>query len=127
MPGKQKKILIVDDSSAIRRTLRYIFNSWGYDVVVADDGIQGLTKFAETAFDLALIDFCMPGMDGMELAKCLKDSDMDMPVVMISGQDEETLEPCIKSPFIDSVVFKPFTLGELRLALEIFLGEHFWM
>lgn len=62
----RKRILVVDDEESIRRTLKLLLESEGYEVITANNGKDGLAKLREgLGFDLALVDFYMDGMDGL--------------------------------------------------------------
>ena len=67
-----KKILAVDDSVSIRKSITFILGQEGYEVVEAVDGNDGLAKARAEKFDLVITDINMPGMDGIELIKNLR-------------------------------------------------------
>jgi len=64
-----KKILVVDDSSAIRQSLEFVLKENGYDVVTAEDGQAGLSKVQADKYDLVITDVNMPNMDGITFVK----------------------------------------------------------
>jgi two-component system capsular synthesis sensor histidine kinase RcsC len=111
---KAKRILVVDDEEAIRGALFDIISFMGFDVTVAHNGDQGLSLFLERTFDLVLTDFQMPGLDGWDLAKCIKTTSQDTPVVLITGQDRKAILSKIEESDFDAILFKPFTLEELE-------------
>ncbi len=82
------KILVIDDSDAIRTILRNMLVSEGYDVVVASDGEEGLARAKEERPDLVITDVLMPGMDGFQLLQAIRnDEDLwDVPVVFYTGK-----------------------------------------
>jgi two-component system cell cycle response regulator len=87
------KILVIDDSDAIRTILRNMLESAGYDVVVASDGEEGLARAKEERPGLVITDVLMPGMDGFQLLRAIRnDEDLwDVPVIFYTGRylDEE--------------------------------------
>jgi UDP-3-O-[3-hydroxymyristoyl] N-acetylglucosamine deacetylase len=78
-------ILIVDDEESIRRSLSGVLQDEGYTVLLAADGEQALAMINDMALSLVLLDIWMPGMDGIETLKKIKEINPELPVVMISG------------------------------------------
>lgn len=87
----KKKILIVDDEVQIARAYRDHFDRGGYDVDVAYDGEEALTKIKDSAPDIILLDILMPRMDGLSTLKELKeDPDFKhIPVIMLTNLDQK--------------------------------------
>jgi len=79
------KILVIDDEPDIREILVRYLSTSGYDVVAAADGQEALVLAEVEDFALALVDFRMPGMSGLELLAELKRLDPEMPVVLITA------------------------------------------
>ena len=90
------QILIVDDEARIRSSLAGILIDEGYEVVMANDGICAIEKLqGEGLPDVVLADIWMPGMDGLTLLKEIKNRNLDIPVIMISGHG--TIETAVKA------------------------------
>ncbi|RZB34263.1 MAG: hypothetical protein SRB1_00031 [Desulfobacteraceae bacterium Eth-SRB1] len=79
------KILIVDDEENMQVLLKRVLSKAGYDVECAGSGPEALRLAENNRFDLAVVDVCMPEMDGIEVLEELKDINSQMPVVMISA------------------------------------------
>jgi CheY-like chemotaxis protein len=79
------RILIVDDDPSARGAMRAHLNREGYEVEVAADGQIGLVIARSIVFDLLIVDIFMPGMDGLETIKALRDCVPDVPIIAISG------------------------------------------
>lgn len=111
-------ILIIDDEKSIRRTLREILEYEGYKVEEANDGIEGLNLLKEKPFDAILLDIKMPKMDGMEVLDKIQLSNMDTPVIMVSGHGTiDTAVEAVKKGAYDFVA-KPMDLNRLLISLR---------
>src|SRR5258708_30098489 len=82
---KMATVFYVDDNPKSRRLLTSILEERGFEVISADNPVEALDRADELDFDLALLDYQMPGMMGTELARQLKIRCTDVPVVVISG------------------------------------------
>jgi len=109
-----KRILLADDSKAIRDVVSGFLQLIGYEVSLAIDGIEALSVFLESSFDLVLTDLEMPAMDGLCLAGHIKERSPDTPVILLTGADSETVLKKIGKGPVDSVIFKPFMLEDLQ-------------
>ncbi|NCC53374.1 MAG: response regulator [Spartobacteria bacterium] len=78
-------ILIIDDDPAIRRSLRTYLEDYGYTLLEAADGRQGLALFDEHQPDLVMVDLRMPGMDGLDVLAYIKLHAPDVPLIVVSG------------------------------------------
>jgi DNA-binding NtrC family response regulator len=111
-------ILIVDDESSIRRTLREILEYEDFDVSEAEDGEEALGKMRSERFDVVLLDVKMPKLDGMEVLQVASDEMPEVPVVMISGHGSiETAVEATKLGAFDFVE-KPPDLNRLLLTIR---------
>lgn len=113
------RILVVDDEPGIRKGCQRILSSEGYDVVTANDGVEGLERFTEHKnFAAALIDLNMPRMDGIELVERLHELNEDLVLFVITAYAsiETAVEVTKKGAY--SYIPKPFTPNELLLALK---------
>ena len=72
MMGINAKILVIDDEEDLRENLKYILKMKGYEVALAEDGVQGLKKLESYVPDLIILDLNMPNMGGLELIKNIK-------------------------------------------------------
>jgi len=107
MPTKAN-LLVVDDELIVRDSLDKWFHEEGYDVTVAENAHEALTKMAAKHFDLALVDIKMPGTDGVELQRRMHEVDSDMLVIIMTGYASvETAVSALKNGAYD-YVSKPF-------------------
>jgi len=103
-------VLVVDDDDANRDILARQLQRLGFSVVTAQDGADALARVETQPFDILLIDFMMPGMDGLDVLQALKEdpATQDIPVIMISALDELSgVMHCIERGAED-YLFKPF-------------------
>ncbi|MBE0650413.1 MAG: sigma-54-dependent Fis family transcriptional regulator [Bacteroidales bacterium] len=111
------RILVVDDESSIRRTLKEILEFEKYEVELAPDGMNALEMVNANGYDVILLDIKMPEMDGIEVLEKLQMT-TDCPVVMISGHGTiETAVEAIKKGAYDFVV-KPPDLNRLLITIR---------
>ena len=79
------RILVVDDDIAVQTTIRLLLERAGHSVVVAGDGRKGLAIFETAEFDLLFLDIFMPGMDGLEAMRLIRQRQPMIPIIVISG------------------------------------------
>jgi two-component system response regulator AtoC len=82
------KILVVDDEENMQVLLKRVLGKAGYDVECAGSGAAALRLAAGRPFDLAIVDVCMPEIDGIEVLEKLKGINRQIPVIMISAYPE---------------------------------------
>ena len=80
------RILVVDDDAAVQMTIRLLLERAGHDVVTADDGRKGLALCQTGDFDLLFLDIYMPGMDGFETMRMVRQQRPQIPIIVISGR-----------------------------------------
>ncbi len=119
------RILIADDSAAIREVLRDALADEGYDVVEAASGTEVLEAFngdEEGRPDLTLMDVRMPGKDGLEVLRSLREShNAELPVIVMTGFGSASVAiEAMKLGAFDYIA-KPFELEEVTVAIERFL------
>jgi DNA-binding NtrC family response regulator len=101
-------LLVVDDELIVRDSLEKWFREEGYDVTVAESAQDALAKMAAKRFDLSLVDIKMPGTDGVELQRRMREIDPDMVVIIMTGYASvETAVAALKNGAYD-YVSKPF-------------------
>jgi CheY-like chemotaxis protein len=114
----EPRVLLVDDELSSAEVLALVLAGEGYQVTLAADGRQALARLEEAAPDLLVIDFMMPGMNGAELVKAIREREQfsGTPVVLISGAPEAALRAYQAS--YDAFLRKPFGLDEFLRTLE---------
>jgi len=79
------RILVIDDQNHVRTAIVLALQAKGFDVVGAESGPLGLTKFEQSKFDVVIADLFMPGIDGVTLIKSLRKRNPGFPVIAMSG------------------------------------------
>jgi len=110
-------ILVIDDDAAICESLALMLKS-SYQVICAEDGASGLKKVVSEAVDLILLDIIMPGMDGLETLKRIKEINPDLEVLIITAS--KTVENAVQAMKLGAYdyVTKPFQAEEIRVLIK---------
>ena len=124
MDGKKTRVLVVDDEQSIRDFLTMGLEDEGYSVETAKDGLSALTKMHENPFDIVILDVMMPGIDGYECCRMLKQK-YDVVVIMLTAKDQA--EDTVKGlkTGADDYLAKPFSFMELLTRMEVRLNSRF--
>lgn len=107
-----KKILIVEDDLSIQALLQDFIQEAGYDVVLASDGVEALTKFSEQTFDLVLLDIMLPKIDGYGVCGVIRQKS-NVPIVMLTALDSEAEQIKGLDMQVDDYITKPFSMPVL--------------
>ena len=79
------RILVIDDQNPVRTAITLALRANGFDVVGADSGQSGLSKFEQCSFDVVIADLFMPGIDGVTFIRTLRERNPGFPVIAMSG------------------------------------------
>ena len=118
------KILVVDDERAVRDSLRRALELEGYDIELAADGSEALTRLTENGEaqpDAVILDVLMPGIDGLEVCRRLRRHGNRVPVLMLTARDEVENRVAGLDAGADDYVTKPFALEELLARMRALL------
>jgi two-component system KDP operon response regulator KdpE len=118
------KALIIDDEQQMRRLLRMVLESRGYEVFEAADGQLGLQEAAFQRPEVVLLDLGLPGLSGMEVLKRLREWS-DVPVLILSVRDQESVKVEALESGADDYVTKPFGTAELVARLTVIQRRRF--
>jgi DNA-binding response OmpR family regulator len=113
------KILIVEDEAGIVQFLKQGLEEEGYEISTALDGLLGFELFKKESFDLILLDWMLPKMNGLELCKAIRIKDKTIPIIFLTAKDtiQETIEG-LKAGANDYIK-KPFSFDELLERIKI--------
>lgn len=107
-----EKILVVDDEPSLQETVAYNLRKQGFEVSVAADGLTALTLARQIKPDLIILDLMLPGMDGLEVCRILR-QEMNTPVLMLTARDDEIDRVVGLEVGGDDYMTKPFSMREL--------------
>lgn len=112
---KGKRILVVDDEPDIVELCSYNLSKEGYDVASAPDGEEALGRIRKEKFDLVILDLMLPGLQGMELCRIIRNDPMtaSLPIIMLTAKTEELDKVLGLEMGADDYVTKPFGPREL--------------
>ena len=112
MKSKTKSILVIDDDPHMLKLMKITLEREGYDVILATDGIVGISLLKETKPDLVLLDILMPGIDGYEVLDRIR-RESNVPVIMMTAVRD--VDSVVKSLNLgaDDYLRKPFSPKEL--------------
>ncbi len=121
--AKMAKVLVIDDEPVIRKSCDKVLRRAGFEVDWVTDGHYGLEKIRENGFDVVLLDLKMPGIDGVEVMRRIRESGKDIKVIIITAYP--SVESMLETAKLGSVdyVLKPFTPNELVSAVNRVLRE----
>jgi two-component system, NtrC family, response regulator HydG len=115
---RQSNILVIDDQESIRDTCQQTLSRKGYTVDTAENGENGLEALEKKSYDLVILDLKMPGLNGIEVLKKIKEFDSEIAVIVITGY--ATIESAVEAMKYGAYDFipKPFTPESLRMIVK---------
>jgi DNA-binding response OmpR family regulator len=114
-------ILLVEDEVKLARFIELELGSEGYRVSVAHDGMTGLSLARESQPDLAILDWMMPGLTGVELCRRLRATGIKVPVILLTARDEVGDRVMGLDAGADDYLVKPFSIEELLARIRAHL------
>ncbi len=116
-----KKILIIEDDPGIQLSLKDEFESEGFEVNVADNGLTGLEMIKQNPPDLIILDLMLPFLNGYQVCKKLRQEGNTVPMIMLTVKDQEVDKVLGLELGADDYVTKPFSLRELLARVNALL------
>jgi len=119
----EEKILIIEDDKHISRLVKYNLEKAGYGCAIADDGEEALNALSKERPDLIILDIMLPGMDGFEACRLIKQNTKlkNIPIIMLTAKGEEVDRIVGLELGADDYVVKPFSPRELTLRIKAIL------
>jgi two-component system alkaline phosphatase synthesis response regulator PhoP len=116
-----QKILIIEDESNIRELISYNLTNNNYKVIEAEDGLQGLEMSIREKPDLILLDLMLPGKNGLDICKELRDRGSKVPIIILTAKKED-IDKVMGLEFgADDYMTKPFSVHELMARIKAVL------
>jgi twitching motility two-component system response regulator PilG len=121
VPPPTGKVLVIDDSNTIRRSAEIFLRQGGYEVVLAEDGFDALSKVSDHAPELIFCDILMPRLDGYQTCAIIKRNPRfsHVPVIMLSSKDGLFDKARGRMVGSQDYLTKPFTKEQLLKAVEL--------
>lgn len=120
--SRTHQILIVEDNPNMSSLLSDILEFFDYKAVGAQDGEEALKVLGEESFDLVITDLRMPKMGGIDLLRTIKDKFPHLPVVVITGFDNDSYRSDASAAHADGFLCKPFKVDQIKELLKKHLG-----
>ena len=121
---KETHILVMEDDATISAALDMILTEAGYDVDLAETGEAALELFEQKRFDLIIADLKLPGINGMEVIKQIKEKTPEMEVIVITGVGTQPIAEEAMTLGAHDFLPKPFTDDQIKTAINEALKEH---
>jgi len=121
MESVKTRILLVEDDPSLGTLLEEYLNAKGFETKLADDGNKGYDAFCKGTYDLLLLDVMMPNKDGITLAKEIRQTDKNTPIIFLTAKSmkEDTIEGFNAGG--DDYITKPFSMEELLVRINAIL------
>jgi two-component system response regulator RegX3 len=113
-------ILLVEDEESFSDPLSFLLGKEGYEVTIADDGLEAIASFEATGADLVLLDLMLPGASGTEVCRALR-AKSNVPIIMLTAKDDEIDKVVGLELGADDYVTKPYSSRELLARIRAVL------
>lgn len=112
------RVLVVDDEDILIRCYQRILEGGEYHIDYVRSGRDALQKIEESKFDLVILDYLMPEMNGMEALQCIRERQPDLKVIMVTGLNQNQTEMRAKALGVFDYLPKPFDPVDLKHVVE---------
>jgi DNA-binding response OmpR family regulator len=114
-----KNVLIIEDDDSIVELLSIHLKDLGCAVVAASNGMDGLQKTGAGSFDLIILDIMLPGLNGMEICRKIRQTDRHTPILMLTARSEEIDKVLGLETGADDYITKPFSVREFLARVKV--------
>ena len=122
--GYMKKALIIEDERSILKLLSYNLEQEGYNVDSSLDGDEGLTMALNNTYDVILLDLMLPGRDGMDICRTIRQEKIEVPIIMLTAKDTEIDKILGLEIGADDYITKPFSPREVLARIKAVLRRY---
>ena len=117
------KILVIEDEQSLQKILEYDLSQHNYDVTVSDDGQEGLNLIKEGSFNLAIIDWGVPSLEGIEVVRKVREFDKKIRLILLTARDNEMDIVNGLEAGANDYITKPFSPRELSARIKSLLRD----
>ena len=119
-------ILIVEDDPNNQRVLSYMLSKVGHKIRIAANGVDGLAALSERSFDLAIVDYAMPVMDGLRMLQLVRADDKlcNLPVIILTASGDDSARLSAEREGVSGFLTKPSSSRTVLLAVTHALDTH---
>lgn len=107
------KVVVVDDDPTMAEMVSYNLRRQGFEVEASSDGVEGLQKARDRSTSLVILDLMLPGIDGLEIARQVRQARPELPLLMLTARGEEEMKLKGFEAGVDDYLTKPFSMEEL--------------
>jgi CheY-like chemotaxis protein len=118
-----KKILLIDDDHLVVKSLARLLEKEGFTISCAESGLKALELIEQTNFDLIISDIRMPGIDGIEIAKKVRETLKQVPIIFITGYSDSQSYDRSKAVNPSDFIYKPFDKDKFLQSIKAALGN----
>jgi CheY-like chemotaxis protein len=118
----KKHILVVDDDPVLRDLFQALLENYGYTSETADNGGEAEVKLAQADYDAVLLDYMMPGINGLKVLQHIQQRHPSTPVVILTGHTDEKVQEQAIAIGARACLYKPFDCTELEHVLKCMVG-----
>jgi DNA-binding response OmpR family regulator len=132
-PVMKNRVLMIDDDQELCEEMAELLRDHGYHIQMAFDGLEGLKRLEEDAYDVLLLDLKIPRLDGMELLKIIKSRSMKHKTLVVTGKPlvlktlteigEPDPDPAVLAALADGVISKPFDVQGVLSIIRDLAGQ----
>lgn len=123
--AQEKHILVVDDEPSIQHFVKRNLELRAFKVSLASNGLEALAQFEHANFALIILDIMMPGLDGLEVCRRIRQHST-VPIIILTALGEETDKIAALDQGADDYLTKPFGVGELLARVKAVLRRNHW-
>jgi len=116
----KEKILIIEDEKRIQNILKAFLENAGYDISLANNGLEGISTFHKNTYDLVLLDIMMPKIDGYTVCEMIR-NEGNTPVILLTALDDEDSQMKGFDLLADDYITKPFSMPLVLKRIEAIL------
>jgi CheY-like chemotaxis protein len=121
--GDARTVLLVEDDPLFRKVLTTVLSSLGLQPLVAESGEAALSALGSHPVDIVLMDYHLPGMNGLELARSLRARNVTSPMILVSGFLTDTMKTEAQAARVAKVLHKPMDMSALQETVVALLDE----